>query len=163
MTKMTTVPENYNNIHAGIVELLKTARSAAARNINSIMTATYWEIGRGIVQPDQAGEKRAEYGEKLCDWCLVRRRINRPPRPVVPGKPVDFATLRQLSDRRTSTASKEIKSLQHYALEYWPTRYTAQYRRLSWCTASRGRRSGDRKNICFDASCSAAAGAESGA
>src|SRR5712692_805964 len=64
MTKMTT-PENYNNIHGGIVELLKTARSAAARNVNSIMTATYWEIGRRIVQSDQAGEKRAEYGEKL--------------------------------------------------------------------------------------------------
>ena len=36
MTKMTTIPENYNNIRAGIVELLKTARSAAARNVNSI-------------------------------------------------------------------------------------------------------------------------------
>lgn len=57
MTKMTTVPENYNNIHAGIVELLKTARSAAARNVNSIMTAAYWEIGRRIIQSDQAGEK----------------------------------------------------------------------------------------------------------
>ena len=49
MTKMTTIPENYNNIRAEIVELLKAARSAAARNVNSIMTATYWEIGRRIV------------------------------------------------------------------------------------------------------------------
>ena len=49
MTKMTTIPENYNNIRAGIVELLKTARSAAARNVNSIMTAVYWDIGRRIV------------------------------------------------------------------------------------------------------------------
>ena len=65
MTKMTTIPENYNNIRAGIVELLKTARSAAARNVNSLMTATYWEIGRRIVQSEQAGEKRAEYGELL--------------------------------------------------------------------------------------------------
>jgi hypothetical protein len=29
------------------------------------MTATYWEIGRRIVQSEQAGEKRAEYGELL--------------------------------------------------------------------------------------------------
>ena len=29
MTKMTTIPENYNNIRAGIVELLKTASRAA--------------------------------------------------------------------------------------------------------------------------------------
>jgi predicted nuclease of restriction endonuclease-like (RecB) superfamily len=67
MTKMTTIPENYNNIHAGIVELLKTARSAAARNINSIMTATHWEIGRRIVKFEQGGEHRAEYGEQLIE------------------------------------------------------------------------------------------------
>jgi hypothetical protein len=35
MTKMTIIPENYNNIRAGIVELLKAARSAAARNLTS--------------------------------------------------------------------------------------------------------------------------------
>src|SRR5713101_8702688 len=65
MTKMATIPENYNKIRAGIVELLKTARSSAARNVNTLMTATYWEIGRRIAQSEQAGEKRAEYGELL--------------------------------------------------------------------------------------------------
>jgi DUF1016 N-terminal domain len=33
--------------------------------VNALMTATYWEIGRRIVQSEQAGEKRAEYGELL--------------------------------------------------------------------------------------------------
>src|ERR1039458_5991889 len=65
MTKMATIPENYNKIRAGIVELLKTARSSAARNVNTLMTATYWEIGRRTVQSEQAGAKRAEYGELL--------------------------------------------------------------------------------------------------
>jgi predicted nuclease of restriction endonuclease-like (RecB) superfamily len=65
MTKMATIPENYNSIRAGIVELVKTARSSAARNVNTIMTATYWEIGRRIVQSEQAGKKRANYGELL--------------------------------------------------------------------------------------------------
>jgi predicted nuclease of restriction endonuclease-like (RecB) superfamily len=65
MTKMATIPDNYNKIRAGIVELLKTARSSAAQNVNALMTATYWEIGRRIVQSEQAGEKRAEYGELL--------------------------------------------------------------------------------------------------
>jgi predicted nuclease of restriction endonuclease-like (RecB) superfamily len=65
MSKMTTIPANYNTVRAGIIELLKTARSAAARNVNSIMTATYWEIGRRIVEFDQAGRKRAEYGDVL--------------------------------------------------------------------------------------------------
>ena len=67
MTKMTTTSENYNRIRAGIVELLKTARTAAARNVNSIMTAVYWDIGRRIVEFEQGGEQRAEYGEQLIE------------------------------------------------------------------------------------------------
>jgi predicted nuclease of restriction endonuclease-like (RecB) superfamily len=67
MTKMKAVPDNYSNIHAGIVELLKTARSAAARSINSIMTAVYWDIGRRIVKFEQHGEHRADYGEQLIE------------------------------------------------------------------------------------------------
>ena len=65
MTKMTTIQVNYNNIRAEIVELLNAARSAASRSVNAVMTATYWEIGRRIVQSEQAGEKRAEYGDVL--------------------------------------------------------------------------------------------------
>jgi hypothetical protein len=65
MTNMTIIPENYKNIRAEIVELLKTARSTAARNVNSIMTATYWEIGRRIVQSEQGGAARANYGDEL--------------------------------------------------------------------------------------------------
>jgi hypothetical protein len=65
MTKMTTIPENYINIRTGIVELLKAARSATARNVNSIMTAVYWEIGRRIVTSDQGGSVRANYGDEL--------------------------------------------------------------------------------------------------
>jgi hypothetical protein len=65
MTNLTTMPENYEHIRTGIVELLKAARSAAARNVNSIMTATYWEIGRRIVEFEQGGRSRAGYGEAL--------------------------------------------------------------------------------------------------
>src|ERR1039457_3198817 len=65
MTKMTTIPENYGNIRAGIVELLKTAKSSAARNVNSIMTSVYWDIGRRIVESEQAGAVRANYGDEL--------------------------------------------------------------------------------------------------
>ena len=65
MTKMTSIAESYSNIRAGIVELLKAARSAAARNVNSIMTAVYWDIGRRIVESEQAGAVRANYGDEL--------------------------------------------------------------------------------------------------
>jgi predicted nuclease of restriction endonuclease-like (RecB) superfamily len=39
----------------------------AARNVNSLMTATYWEIGRRIVHSEQQGRKRAEYGAELIE------------------------------------------------------------------------------------------------
>src|ERR1700674_2256958 len=67
MTKMTTIHDNYHDIRTGIIELLKAARSAAARNVNSIMTAVYWDIGRRIVRFEQRGEHRAEYGEQLIE------------------------------------------------------------------------------------------------
>jgi len=65
MTKMTTIPDNYDNIRAGIVELLNAARTAASRTVNALMTGAYWEIGRRIVQFEQAGDKRAQYGDVL--------------------------------------------------------------------------------------------------
>ena len=65
MADPITMPENYDNIRAGIVELLKAARSVTARNVNSIMTATYWEIGRRIVESEQGGTARAAYGDEL--------------------------------------------------------------------------------------------------
>ncbi|HEX7618262.1 MAG TPA: PDDEXK nuclease domain-containing protein, partial [Verrucomicrobiae bacterium] len=40
---------------------------ASARTVNAFMTATYWEVGRRIVEFEQGGEKRAEYGEELLD------------------------------------------------------------------------------------------------
>ena len=67
MTDLTAMPENYDNIRTEIVDLLKTARSTAARNVNSIMTATYWEIGRRIVKLEQGGERRAGYGEQIIE------------------------------------------------------------------------------------------------
>jgi hypothetical protein len=39
------------------------ARRQSARSVNAILTASYWEIGRRIVEFAQQGEKRAEYGD----------------------------------------------------------------------------------------------------
>ena len=56
---------DYNAILAEMVGLLESARRASARAVNAVMTATYWEIGRRIVEYEQGGEGRAEYGAKL--------------------------------------------------------------------------------------------------
>jgi hypothetical protein len=50
-----------------MVELLQAARRASARTVNAIMTATYWEIGRRIVQLEQRGRHRADYGKHLLE------------------------------------------------------------------------------------------------
>ena len=55
----------YSELVSDISGLLEQARRTAARSVNSILTAAYWEIGRRIVEYEQKGRARAEYGEKL--------------------------------------------------------------------------------------------------
>ena len=56
---------DYDSVFSSVIELLDAARRASARVVNSLMPATYWEIGRRIVDHEQAGQKRAEYGEEI--------------------------------------------------------------------------------------------------
>ncbi len=65
MTNNLIVPQDYGDIRSEIVELLQAARAASVRSVNALMTATYWEIGRRIVELEQSGDRRAEYGEEL--------------------------------------------------------------------------------------------------
>ena len=59
------VADDYEQFLAGVVSLLDAARRTTARTVNAIMTATYWQIGRRIVEVEQAGESRAKYGAHL--------------------------------------------------------------------------------------------------
>ncbi len=65
MTELTPGNADYRGIHGDIVSLLESARRAAARSINALMTTSYWEIGRRIVEFEQGGEDRAGYGQAL--------------------------------------------------------------------------------------------------
>jgi predicted nuclease of restriction endonuclease-like (RecB) superfamily len=65
--KVKTVPAGYTDIRGGIVEVLSAARQTAARNVNALMAASYWEIGRRIVEAEQKGKRRAGYGEQLIE------------------------------------------------------------------------------------------------
>lgn len=55
----------YSGLVGDIGALLEAARRASARSVNAFMTATYWEIGRRIVEFEQGGKKRAGYGEAV--------------------------------------------------------------------------------------------------
>ena len=43
----------YDTILSGLVDMLEGARRVAARAVNAIMTASYWEAGRRIVDFEQ--------------------------------------------------------------------------------------------------------------
>ncbi|MBI5775477.1 MAG: DUF1016 domain-containing protein [Verrucomicrobia bacterium] len=58
-------PAAYPTLITGIGALLEQSRRAVARSVNCLMTATYWEVGRRIVDFEQGGSDRAEYGEGL--------------------------------------------------------------------------------------------------
>ncbi len=47
---------SYAGLLTGVVDLLQQARRTSARSVNAIITATYWEIGRRIVEHEQRGK-----------------------------------------------------------------------------------------------------------
>lgn len=58
---------DYSSLVGSTGELLEAAWRASARAVNALMTATYWEIGRRIVEFEQHGKQRAQYGERLLE------------------------------------------------------------------------------------------------
>jgi hypothetical protein len=79
--RLTTGPvaRPYSALLGELTELLEQARRAAARSVNAVMTATYWEIGRRIVEFEQRGHRRAPYGADLLGSLTVdlTRRFGR--------------------------------------------------------------------------------------
>jgi hypothetical protein len=61
------VIEGYAVVLDDVVALLEDARGAAARAVNAAMTATYFAIGRRLVEEEQRGQSRAGYGEALVE------------------------------------------------------------------------------------------------
>lgn len=54
-----------NNYINEVKEILKNARQKAYTAVNSAMVEAYWEIGRRIVEEEQNGKERAEYGKEI--------------------------------------------------------------------------------------------------
>jgi hypothetical protein len=48
-----------------VVAILENARVRVSRTVNSEMVVAYWLIGREIVEEEQQGAERAEYGKKV--------------------------------------------------------------------------------------------------
>lgn len=56
--------ETYDSIVSEVKTLLNEARKNVAKQVNSELLITYWNIGRIIVEHEQENKERAEYGKQ---------------------------------------------------------------------------------------------------
>ena len=62
-----TIPVNpntdngYQRVQNELIELVEASRGIVIQRVNALMCATYWEIGRRIVEVEQDGAHRADY------------------------------------------------------------------------------------------------------
>jgi len=62
------------HLYQKIAELLQAARQSVVRTINHTMVHTYFEIGRMIVEDEQQGKERADYGKQVLKTLSQRLR-----------------------------------------------------------------------------------------
>ena len=54
-----------DDLYAKVAELISSARQQVRSAVNQAMVMTYWQIGQLIVEDEQSGEARAEYGNTV--------------------------------------------------------------------------------------------------
>lgn len=59
-------------LYGRVAEIIESARKQVARTVNTAMVHAYWNIGREIVEVEQRGRQRADYGDELMHG-LARR------------------------------------------------------------------------------------------
>lgn len=64
-TSSISVDSGYQDLLTQISEVYNAGRSRAQQVVNEVLIETYWQIGRGIVEFEQGGKTRAEYGKGL--------------------------------------------------------------------------------------------------
>ena len=64
---MTLHTLHYTKLITDIGALLKQGRQQAATSVNTILVQTYWLIGQYVVEYEQQGHEKAEYGSQLLD------------------------------------------------------------------------------------------------
>lgn len=70
MTKLKTLGaeiSSADNLYDSIREILLKSRNQAYKAVNSAMIMAYWSIGRTIVEYEQKGLDRAEYGKQVLE------------------------------------------------------------------------------------------------
>ena len=59
--------DGYQKLVSRISDVYTTGRVRAEQSVNVHITETYWQIGHDIVEFEQGGKVRAEYGKALLE------------------------------------------------------------------------------------------------
>jgi predicted nuclease of restriction endonuclease-like (RecB) superfamily len=65
MTKQKHNIQEINTLYNTINQIIKEARNTVYRTANFTMVKAYWNIGKAIIEEEQNGKDRAEYGKEL--------------------------------------------------------------------------------------------------
>lgn len=81
--------QNIDNLYQRIREILESARNKVYRTANVEMVQAYWDVGREIVEEEQNGKQRADYGTYLLKELSARLTVEY-------GKGFDESNLRNI-------------------------------------------------------------------
>lgn len=65
MAKQKNIPQEINSLYDVINEIIEQARNKVYKTANFTMVQAYWNIGKAIIEEEQKGKKRAEYGKEI--------------------------------------------------------------------------------------------------
>ena len=63
-----------NTVYQQVREIIISAGDRAWQTVNTTMVKAYWQIGRVIIEEEQAGKGRADYGKRIVDGLSERLR-----------------------------------------------------------------------------------------
>ena len=69
---MKKISSAEHSVYDRIRTIIENARGNVVRAVNTEMVTAYWRIGKEIVEEEQRGKSRAEYGQKLLETLSVR-------------------------------------------------------------------------------------------
>jgi predicted nuclease of restriction endonuclease-like (RecB) superfamily len=59
--------DGYQTLLQDVTFWIDEAKQQASRSLHALLTITYWRIGHRIVEQEQQGQQRADYGERLIE------------------------------------------------------------------------------------------------
>ena len=143
----------YGTVFDEVSAIVDASRGLAARAVNASITAAYWMIGRSIVEFEQSGEQRAEYGSRLIErlsqditrqygrgfsrqnlWLMRSFYLSYPPDRILQtasGESTHSAPLSILQTLSGELITTTVRQNLQYVLDVFPLPWSAYVRLLS--------------------------------